>query len=91
MNCNRSWYSFSLENASKYFKEDEQSEISVNGVACDFSVDHSLVKKEDVLNIHKYLMVSNNIKKFLILLKNIYQIINLYSYGLKSYKMFILK
>ena len=82
MNCNRSWYSFYLESESKDFTKDEQSEISVNGVACDFSVDHSLIKKEDVLNIHKYLMVRNNIKKFLILLKNIYQIINLHSYGL---------
>ena len=27
-----------------------------------FSVDHSSVKKEDILNIHQYLMVKNSIK-----------------------------
>ena len=25
----------------------------------DFSVDHNSVKKEDILNIHKYLMIKN--------------------------------
>ena len=28
----------------------------------DFSVDHSSVKKEDINNIHQYLMVKNKIK-----------------------------
>ena len=28
----------------------------------DFSVDHSSVKKEDILNIHQYLTIKNNIK-----------------------------
>ena len=28
----------------------------------DFSVDHCLVEKEDILNIHEYLMVKNDIK-----------------------------
>ena len=35
----------------------------------DFSVDHSSIEKEDILNIHQYLIVKNNIKK-------IYRIIN---------------
>ena len=35
----------------------------------DFSVDHSSIKKEGILNIHQYLMVKNNIKKCLRLLK----------------------
>ena len=28
----------------------------------DFSVDYDAVDKSDILNIHKYLMVKNNIK-----------------------------
>ena len=35
----------------------------------DFSVDHSSIEKEDILNIHQYLIVKNNMKK-------IYRIIN---------------
>ena len=27
-----------------------------------FSIDHTLMKKEDILNIHKYVMVKNNKK-----------------------------
>ena len=41
---------------SKDFRKDEQKEISLNGTAYDFSVDHSLVKKEDILNIHECLI-----------------------------------
>ena len=33
------------------------------------SVDPSPIKKEDILKIHQYLMVRNNIKKYLGLLK----------------------
>ena len=56
------WYNFSLGIISKDFTKVEQSEISLNGTVCDFSVDHSSIKKEDILNIHQYLMVKNNIK-----------------------------
>ena len=42
----------------------------------DFSVDLSSIKKEDILNIHQYLMVKNNVKKCLCLLKNIHWIIS---------------
>ena len=42
--------------------KDEQSEISMNGTVYDFSVDHSLIKKEDILNIHQQLMIKDNIK-----------------------------
>ena len=30
------------------------SEISLNGTVYDFSVDHSSIKKEDIVNIHQY-------------------------------------
>ena len=57
-----SWYNFSLGSVSKDFTKDGQSEISLNGTLYDFSVDHSSIRKEDILNIHQYLMVKNNIK-----------------------------
>ena len=53
----------------KRFAKDEQYEISLNGTTYDFSVNHIKVKKEDILNIHEYLMIKNNIKEFLGLLK----------------------
>ena len=42
--------------------KDEQSEVSLNGTVYDFSVDPSSIKKEDIPNIHQYLMIKNNIK-----------------------------
>ena len=44
------------------FAIDEQSGISLNGTVYKFSVDHSSIKKENILNIHQYLMIKNNIK-----------------------------
>ena len=35
----------------------------------DFSVDHSSIKKQEIFNFDQYLMVKNNIKQCLILLK----------------------
>ena len=42
--------------------KDEQSQISMNGTVYDFSVDHSSIKKEDILNIHQYIMIKDDIK-----------------------------
>ena len=56
------WYEFCLGNVSKDFTKDEKSDISLNGIVYDFSVDHSPIEKEDILNIHEYLMVKNNVK-----------------------------
>ena len=36
---NRGWCNFCLGSLSKNFTKDEQSEISLNGTAYDFSVD----------------------------------------------------
>ena len=44
------------------FTKNEQVEIPVNGTMYDFLGDHSSVEKEDILNIHEYLIVKNNIK-----------------------------
>ena len=43
------------------FTKEEQSEISLNGTVYDFSVEHNSIEKEDILNIHQYLMIKNNI------------------------------
>ena len=56
------WYNFCLGGISKDFTKDEHSEISLNCNVYDFSVGHRLIKKEDILNIHQYLMIKNNIK-----------------------------
>ena len=61
-NENVSWYNFCSGSISKYRTKDEQSEIFLNGVVSDFSVDHSSIKKEDILNIHLYLLVQNNME-----------------------------
>ena len=57
---NISWYNFYLENISNFFTKDEQTKISLNGTVYDVSVDHSSVKKEDIINIHQYLIDEKN-------------------------------
>ena len=71
-NNNISQYNFYLRSNSKDFTEDEQSEISLYGTVYDFSVDHNSIKKEDILNIHKYLMVQTNTKIMIGFLKIIF-------------------
>ena len=61
-NYNTSWYSSSLGSISKHFTKDKQSELSLHGTMYDFSVEYSSIKKENILNIHQYLMIKNNIK-----------------------------
>ena len=61
-NDNISCSNFYLGNVSKDFTKDEQREISLNGTVYDFSVDHSSIKKENILNIHQYLMIKNDRK-----------------------------
>ena len=56
------WYNFCSGSVSKDFTNDEQSEISLNGTVYDFSVDQSSIKIEDILNIHQYLLIRNNMK-----------------------------
>ena len=58
---NISWYNFFRKPIKRFYKN-EQSKISLNSTVYDFSVDHSSVKKEDSLNIPRYLMIKNNIK-----------------------------
>ena len=46
-----------------------KTEISLNCTIYDFSVEHSSIKKDDILNIPQYLMIKNNIKQCAGLLK----------------------
>ena len=49
-----SWSNFCLGSVSQDFTKNEQNEVSLNGTVYGFSVDHSSIKKEDILNIHQY-------------------------------------
>ena len=40
----------------------DSREVSLKGNVYDFSVDYNVIDKYDILNIHKCLMVKNNIK-----------------------------
>ena len=53
---------FCLGNISEKFDINESKEVSFKGYVYDFSVDYSAFDKSDILNIHKYLMVKDNIK-----------------------------
>ena len=62
MKDNKNWYNFCSGSILKDFIKDQQSEISLDGTAYGFSVYHSSIKEEDLLNIHQYLMIRINIK-----------------------------
>ena len=53
---------FPLGSTSNGFGAFEFREISLNGNVQKFSVDYTAIDKSDILNIHKNLMVKNNIK-----------------------------
>ena len=61
-NDNICCWSFWLGSVSKDFAVDEQSEISLNRTAYDFSVDHCSFKKGDMRNTNQYLKVKNKTK-----------------------------
>ena len=50
-----------LGSISNEFGYVDSEEISFKGNVYDFSVDYSAIDKSKVLNIHKYLMIENNI------------------------------
>ena len=47
--------------ACKEFHSDDLKEVSFKGNVYDFSFDYSSIDKSNSLNIHKYLMIKNNI------------------------------
>ena len=59
------WYDFGFRRVPKGFTKDEQSEIYLNDTIYDFSVDRISVVKENILNIHEYLMLRNKRSKYL--------------------------
>ena len=61
-NNNISWYNFCQGSVSNNFIKNERPEISLNDAVYDFSIDHSSIKKEYILNICQYLMIKKNTK-----------------------------
>ena len=53
---------FCLGSMSNKFDANEYREISLKDSVYNFLVDYNGSDKSDILNIHKYLMVKNNIK-----------------------------
>ena len=53
---------FCLGSISNGFTATESREVSLNENVYDFSVDYISIDKSDILNIHKYLMIKNNMK-----------------------------
>ena len=52
---------FCLGSISNEFGATLSTEISLKGNVYDFSVYYDVIDKSEILNIHKYLMVKNNI------------------------------
>ena len=52
---------FCLGSISNGFSALESREVSLNGNVYYFSADYNSVDKSNILNIHKYLMIKNNI------------------------------
>ena len=50
-----------LGNISKDWSVDNMKKTGFNGYVYDFSVDYDATDVKDVLDIHKYLMIKNNI------------------------------
>ena len=68
----------SLGNISKDFPVDNMKKTGSNGFVYDFSVDYDAIAVDDILDIYKYLMVKNNIKCCLDLLKNVFHSNNIF-------------
>ena len=54
---------FCFKIISNWFNDIESREVSLNGNMHDVSFDYNSVDKSDILSIHKYLMIKNNIKQ----------------------------
>ena len=53
---------FCLGSISNKFDYVDPEEVSLKVNVYDFSVDYYPIDKSDILNMHKYLMIRNNIK-----------------------------
>ena len=59
VNCPTKFCRGSISNGFSFI---ESREVSLKRNVYDFSVDYNAIDKSDILNIHNYLMVKNNIK-----------------------------
>ena len=50
------WYKLYLGCISNGYIKNEMSEISLNCIVYNFSVDHNAIEKGNILNNHEYLM-----------------------------------
>ena len=62
---------FCIRSISNGFSATDCSEVSLNGSEYDSSVDYNSIDKSDILNIYKYFVNKNNIKKCLVLFKKV--------------------
>ena len=53
---------FCLRSISDEFHANESRQVSLEEIVCDFSVDSNAIDKSNILDVHKYLMVENNVK-----------------------------
>ena len=53
---------FRLRSTSNGFSAPKSREVPLYENVYDFSVDYSSIDKSDILDIHKYLMTTNNMK-----------------------------
>ena len=51
-----------MGNVSKDFSADIMKKARLYEFVFDFSIDHDITNVADILDIHKYLMVKNNLK-----------------------------
>ena len=51
-----------MSNVSKGFLADNMKKTGLYGYVCDFSVDYDSTDVADILDIHRYLMVTNKLK-----------------------------
>ena len=56
--------------------------LSLNEDVYNFSVDYKSIDKSDILNIYKYLMTKNNIKKMFCLIKQVFSVLLSFSQSL---------
>ena len=60
------------ETFQKTFPVDNMKKTGLNGYVYDFSVDYDTIAVDDILDIHKYLMKKNDIKKMFRFIKKIF-------------------
>ena len=60
-----------LGNISRDFSVDNMKKTGLHGYVYDFSVDFDFIANNKILDIHKYLLKNNNIKRYINFLKNV--------------------